>query len=218
MLAGAEITDEARAAGRAADQGGEVVATRRGLVAHSGRYKMSSKREACRSVMPARSSRDQAHRRRQAEQARARAARSRDHAARQALLPEGRADGFGRRIRRAAPALRGDRGDVSRTCARWTACRARSAPRRRAASPRCGTRCRCCRSHNAFADEDVADFVGRIRRFLNLTDDEPLAFTAEPKIDGLSLSLRYEDGVLVDGRDARRRRRGRGRHRQHQDA
>jgi DNA ligase (NAD+) len=50
---------------------------------------------------------------------------------------------------------------------------------------------------NAFAEEDVADFVGRIRRFLKLPDDEPIDFSAEPKIDGLSMSLRYEDGELV---------------------
>src|ERR1043165_6323726 len=49
---------------------------------------------------------------------------------------------------------------------------------------------------NAFSDSDVTDFVGRIRRFLNLKEDAELAFTAEPKIDGLSMSLRYEDGEL----------------------
>jgi DNA ligase (NAD+) len=52
---------------------------------------------------------------------------------------------------------------------------------------------------NAFAEEDVVDFVGRIRRFLRLADDEEIAFSAEPKIDGLSLSLRYENGALVTG-------------------
>jgi DNA ligase (NAD+) len=52
---------------------------------------------------------------------------------------------------------------------------------------------------NAFSDEDVTDFVDRIRRFLRLPADQPLAFTAEPKIDGLSLSLRYEGGRLVNG-------------------
>src|SRR6202035_3727261 len=50
---------------------------------------------------------------------------------------------------------------------------------------------------NAFAEEDVVDFVGRIRRFLRLADDDDLDFSAEPKIDGLSLSLRYEGGELV---------------------
>jgi DNA ligase (NAD+) len=50
---------------------------------------------------------------------------------------------------------------------------------------------------NAFEAEDVAEFDTRIRRYLGLSDDAPLAYTAEPKIDGLSLSLRYESGRLV---------------------
>jgi DNA ligase (NAD+) len=52
---------------------------------------------------------------------------------------------------------------------------------------------------NAFAEGDVVDFAGRIRRFLRLPDGEEIAFNAEPKIDGLSMSLRYEDGELVTG-------------------
>ncbi len=50
---------------------------------------------------------------------------------------------------------------------------------------------------NAFDAEDVQDFVAGIRRYLGLTEDATLPFTAEPKIDGLSLSLRYEGGALV---------------------
>lgn len=49
---------------------------------------------------------------------------------------------------------------------------------------------------NGFSEGDVRDFVSRIRAFLNLGPDQPLRFTAEPKIDGLSLSLRYQDGQL----------------------
>src|ERR1700681_2076802 len=52
---------------------------------------------------------------------------------------------------------------------------------------------------NAFAAEEVADFVNRVRRFLRLSAEELLEFTAEPKIDGLSCSLRYEGGRLVSG-------------------
>jgi DNA ligase (NAD+) len=50
---------------------------------------------------------------------------------------------------------------------------------------------------NAFSDEEVAEFDGRIRKYLGLDAAAPLTYTAEPKIDGLSLSLRYENGVLV---------------------
>ncbi|MCO5163174.1 MAG: NAD-dependent DNA ligase LigA [Mesorhizobium sp.] len=50
---------------------------------------------------------------------------------------------------------------------------------------------------NVFSDEDVVDFVASVRRFLNLPADAELVFTAEPKIDGLSMSLRYENRRLV---------------------
>ena len=60
---------------------------------------------------------------------------------------------------------------------------------------------------NAFSDEEAGEFVERVRRFLRLPHDEAVAFTAEPKIDGLSCTLRYENGRLVraatrgDGRE-----------------
>ncbi len=50
---------------------------------------------------------------------------------------------------------------------------------------------------NIFADAEVEEFCARVRRFLGLKPEEALAVTAEPKIDGLSCSLRYEDGVLI---------------------
>ncbi len=50
---------------------------------------------------------------------------------------------------------------------------------------------------NAFSPDAVEDWAARIRRFLSLSDVEPIAFTAEDKIDGLSCSLRYEEGILV---------------------
>jgi len=50
---------------------------------------------------------------------------------------------------------------------------------------------------NAFDDGDVRDFAARVRRFLRMGEGETLSFTAEPKIDGLSASIRYVDGVMV---------------------
>ncbi len=52
---------------------------------------------------------------------------------------------------------------------------------------------------NAFAPEDFSEFCARIRRFLHQAADTSLSFVGEPKIDGLSISLLYEDGALVRG-------------------
>ncbi|MEM1079481.1 MAG: NAD-dependent DNA ligase LigA [Pseudomonadota bacterium] len=50
---------------------------------------------------------------------------------------------------------------------------------------------------NGFSEDDISEFDQRVRRFLDLAEDAVLAYTAEPKIDGLSLTLRYENGILV---------------------
>ena len=53
--------------------------------------------------------------------------------------------------------------------------------------------------NNAFADDEVVEFVARVRRFLGLAEDQAVALVCEPKIDGLSISLRYERGKFVLG-------------------
>src|SRR5690606_27340002 len=52
--------------------------------------------------------------------------------------------------------------------------------------------------NNAMSEKEIGDFVDRVRRFLGMKQDEPIEFTAEPKIDGLSISIRYEHGRLVE--------------------
>ena len=136
--------------GRAADQGGGVVGHERACM--RGRRRSASRIAGLTgsAMTHARQARRQtiAVDELTEKQAKAEHARlaGRDRGARQALLPGRRADRLGRRVRRAAPALRRDRGALSRPAHAGEPVAARSAPRRPAASPRCATRCRCSRS------------------------------------------------------------------------
>lgn len=87
--------------------------------------------------------------------------------------------------------------------ARFPALAAADSPSQQVGAPvddrfaKVGHRQRMLSLENAFADEEISEFIQRIRSFLNLSSNTSLALTAEPKIDGLSLSLRYEAGQLV---------------------
>ena len=120
-----------------------------------------------------------------------------------------------RRLRRAAAALRGAGEDPSRTDRR--AIGARSARRRRRNSPRSRHVVPMLSLGNIFADEEVGGVLRPRAAVPRMGEDAPLAVVAEPKIDGLSCSLLYQSGELVQRGDARRRLRRRGRHRQRED-
>ena len=84
----------------------------------------------------------------------------------------------------------------------------------RADSPRCGTRCRCCRSTTRSARRTSTEFVERIRRFLQLPTTRRSPSPPSRRSTACRCRCAMRDGVLVHGRDPRRRRRRRGRHRQ----
>ena len=124
----------------------------------------------------------------------------RDRRARPSLLRPRCADGQRRRIRRAVPRAAGARGASILRSSRRIRRRSASAGRPRPRSSRSGTACRCCRSapRRTRTAGAAAKFDARIRRDLGLAPDAPpVEYMAELKFDGLAISLRYEDGALV---------------------
>ena len=181
MLAGAEITAEARAAAERLLKAATAYDWRRVMAAQDRRKPL---------VDVAKLTKAQAKVEHNAADARARGAR-------QALLPGRRAEALPtpnmtRCASASTPSRRGFRNSSSSDSPSQKVGAAPSGRFRkvRHAVPMLSL-------DNAFAEEDVVDFVGRIRRFLKLGEDDEIDFSAEPKIDGLSMSLRYEGGELV---------------------
>ena len=116
-----------------------------------------------------------------------------------ALPREGRARDFGRGLRRAAQAQRGDRGALSRAESRPDSPSVRVGAAPAAAFSKVRHSLPMLSLDNAFAEQDVRDFAERVRRFLGLKPEQGVELVAEPKIDGLSIALRYEKGRFVQG-------------------
>ena len=116
-----------------------------------------------------------------------------------ALPPAGRAGDHRRRLRCAAPTQRRDRGALPASDPRGFAVQSRRWRAGDAALRRSATACRCCRSTMRWAPRSSPNSAPARVASSGLPPDAPLAFVAEPKIDGLSINLTYENGRFVRG-------------------